>query len=194
MVCVWPPHTSMNLKWSSAASSVMRATSARAIVGSRYSSTKRIRLFLPSPWLRRDARGHERRHLLGVRLTHEMQRGEGQAGLFLVDLGHGKAHVDENPVADFERFVFQESDVDDARHTGNVDAGQVVIRLHQLDYLARYSQAHAAASFNSGSGSTPTSARRRRAARYRPTRRPGSRSGGRRPPTRHRRNRTGSEP
>ena len=42
MVWVWPPHTSMNLNVSSPASSVIRATNARAAVGSLYSSTKRI--------------------------------------------------------------------------------------------------------------------------------------------------------
>ena len=43
MVCVWPPQTSMNLNRSwSPASAAICATNALAIVGSLYSSTKRI--------------------------------------------------------------------------------------------------------------------------------------------------------
>src|ERR1700733_3638617 len=57
MVCVWPPHTSMNLNASSPASAVICATNAPAVVGSLYSSTNRIGqglllpLMSPSPLL-----------------------------------------------------------------------------------------------------------------------------------------------
>ena len=46
-MCVWPPHTSMNLNASSPASAVICATSALAVVGSLYSSTNLM--VLPRP-------------------------------------------------------------------------------------------------------------------------------------------------
>src|SRR3954449_6796245 len=103
MVCVWPPHTSMNLNESPAASSVMCRTTARAATGSRYSSTKRM----SDPRAGDGARRVESGQLVGVGAAHHAQRIEGHRRLGLVDLGHGEPDVDEHPVAGDEVVVLQ---------------------------------------------------------------------------------------
>ena len=119
MVWVWPPHTSMNLKWRSApASSVMRGQHARAATGSRYSSTNLIGRRSPSS----EHRPSRRRAR-----AHQLQRRQRHRRLLLVDLRHGEADVDEHPVAELERLVLEQADVDRAAHAGHLDARQLVV-------------------------------------------------------------------
>src|SRR5438094_7544841 len=94
MVWVCPPHTSMNLNSPSPASSVIRATSARAMAGSRYSSTKRIVFSLGL-----DPGGPQGVELFPVGLPHELEGSQRQVRLLLVDLRHGESNVDQHPVA-----------------------------------------------------------------------------------------------
>src|SRR5690348_9012193 len=102
MVWVCPPHTSMNLNSSGPASCVMRPTSARAVAGSRYSSTKRT--IFP---LGIDSRGPQGIELVPVGLPHELEGSQRQVGLPLVDLRHGEAHVDQHPVASVQVLVLE---------------------------------------------------------------------------------------
>src|SRR6188768_2837201 len=105
MVCVCPPHTSMNLNDRSPASSVMWVTNDRAAAGSRYSSTKRtIVESLPG----RDARVRQGGELVDVGLAHRSQRVQRLAGFVLVNLRHREPDVDQHPVAGRQRFVLEQ--------------------------------------------------------------------------------------
>src|SRR3954467_12681523 len=94
MVCVCPPHTSMNLYSSPPARSVIDLTSARAAAGSRNSSTNFMSVLVSD-----DRGGGERVEFVVVRLTHLLDGREGEVGLLLVDLRHREADVHEDPVA-----------------------------------------------------------------------------------------------
>src|SRR4051794_3655848 len=103
MVWVWPPHTSMNLNRPPSARVVIRSSRARAAAGSRYSSTNLISL--PSAQGQAvNARGSDGVDLVGIGLPHQLQALEGPLGLFLIDLRHGEADVDQHPVAHNQRL------------------------------------------------------------------------------------------
>src|SRR5450755_3180696 len=96
MVCVWPPHTSMNLKCSGPvpARCSIATSSLRAAAGSRNSSTN----FICVPFGLDNRRRVEGFYFGGVRLAELLDRGQGEQRLGLVDLGHREADVDQYPV------------------------------------------------------------------------------------------------
>src|SRR5690606_3257420 len=151
MVCVCPPHTSMNLNRSSPASSVMAATSARAASGSRNSSMNRIassRRIARRPAAPLDDRRRvERLDLVRVGLAQLLHRLDGELGLLLVDLRHGEAHVDEHPVVGPQVLVGEEPDADRPLQAAHVDLGEVLLGVDDLDHPSRNPQAHVAVSF-----------------------------------------------
>jgi hypothetical protein len=77
-----------------------------------------------------------------VRLAHLLHGVEGGGGLAFVDLRHGEADVDEDPVTDIEPGVGEQPDADRPSDPVDVYLGQVGVRVGQLDYLAGDSQAH----------------------------------------------------
>src|SRR6476469_11109056 len=101
MVCVCPPHTSMNLNSSVPASSVMDLTNARAAAGSRNSSTN----FMSN--LSSDFGIVERVDLLLIVLAHLLHLVECHGRLALVDLRHREADVHQYPVTDPQIVVGQ---------------------------------------------------------------------------------------
>src|SRR5271157_3910239 len=113
----------------------MRATRARAAAGSRYSSTNRMESpflpphDLPPSSLLRDLRLDDCLNFVGIGLTHQLQALERPLRLLLVDLGHRKTDMDEHPVARYHTFVLQETDIDVATHTGDIDLRQLPVRV-----------------------------------------------------------------
>src|ERR1700739_311043 len=124
MVCVWPPHTSMNLNWSPAASSVIDLTRARAAAGSRNSSTNFIALPLKRSRTSIDFGRCERFDLVHVVSTHLLHLIQRHRGLALVDLGHRETDVHEHPVTDLEVVVRQQSHTDGSAYAVDVALGQ----------------------------------------------------------------------
>src|ERR1043166_4292284 len=103
----------MNLKLSSPARSVIRATSPRAAAGSRYSSTYLTgEASSGEPIAFLDARREQRLELVVIAPTHHPQRRQGRRGLLRVDLRHREADVDQHPVADRDALVLEQADVD----------------------------------------------------------------------------------
>ena len=124
----------MNLKWSSAATSVMRATNARAAAGSRYSSTKRIRRYpRPSAVILDDASACSSSSSSRPR---SWSPSSARCASCFVDLRHREADVDQHPVAGREVLVLQQADVDDPTDTAHVDPREVLMDLEQLDHLS----------------------------------------------------------
>src|SRR4051812_46287552 len=120
MVCVCPPHTSMNLNSSSAHRSPMARTKARAAAGSRNSSTN----FMSASRRFSDDRGAvEGVELVEVGLPHLLDGGQRLVGLALVDLGHGEPDMDEHPVAGGDPLVGEQPDADRALYAADVDLG-----------------------------------------------------------------------
>src|SRR5581483_2513404 len=136
MVCVCPPQTSMNLNSSPAASSVIDLTNARAAAGSRNSSTN----FISS--LSSDFGFGERFDLLLVVLAHLLNLLQCRGRFLFVDLGHRKADMHQHPVADLQIVVGEQSHTDVAAHTVDVDFGQRLLGVDDVDHLPRYSQTH----------------------------------------------------
>src|SRR5690349_20577826 len=172
MVCVCPPHTSMNLNSSSPVNSVMAATRARPAAGSRNSSTN----FIVSPSLFRmggrrrggvqeshtkqdlnDGGGVERGDLVVVRLAHLSDRRQREVGLPLVDLGHGESDVDQYPVAAGHALPRQQPDADRPLHTAHVDLGQVIVGIDDRHHLAGNAQTHVCSSQQIRGRGSPTS-------------------------------------
>src|SRR6476620_10789302 len=136
MVCVWPPHTSMNLKWSVPASSVMDLTSARAAAGSRNSSTN----FMSS--LSSDLGRIECFDLVDVVGAHLLYLVERHRRLALVDLRHRESDVHQHPVTDPQIVVGQQAHADVPPDTVDVDLGQGLFGVDDVDHLPRYPKTH----------------------------------------------------
>src|ERR1700728_4918626 len=121
MVWVWPPHTSMNLKWSGPlpAKCSMAASSLRAAAGSRNSSTNFIIVPLHN---RRRGEGFD---FGGVGLTQLLDSGQGEQRLGLVDLGHREPDMDQYPVVGLRHIAFQQSHADRALHPADIDLRQI---------------------------------------------------------------------
>src|SRR5208337_3984961 len=94
MVCVCPPHTSMNLKCSGPlpAKCSIAASSLRAAAGSRNSSTN----FISVPPA--NGRRVEGFHFRGVGLSQLLDCGQGEQRLGLVDPANSEADVNQYPV------------------------------------------------------------------------------------------------
>src|ERR1700752_1763164 len=135
---VWgcPPHTSMNLKWSVPASSVMDLTSARAAAGSRNSSTN----FMSS--LSSDLGRVECFDLVDVIRTHLLHLVERRRRLALVDLRHRETDVHQHPVADLQVVIGQQAHTDVPSDTVDVDLGQGLFGVDDVDDLTWYSKTH----------------------------------------------------
>src|SRR5271166_6688298 len=118
MVCVCPPHTSMNLNCppSVPARRSMATSSLRAAAGSRNSSTNFI-VRLLSDYGRRV----EGFHFGGVGIAEFLDGGQGEQRLGLVDLGHGEPDVDQDPVVGLGHVVLQQPHADRALHAADVD-------------------------------------------------------------------------
>src|SRR5215210_4914182 len=136
MVCVWPPHTSMNLKWSPVASSVIDLTRARAAAGSRNSSTN----FMSG--LSSDLGRVECFDLVDVVGAHLLHLVERHLCLVFVDLRHREPDVDQHPVTDLQIVVGEQSHADGSAYAVDVDFGQGLFGVDDVDHLAGDSQTH----------------------------------------------------
>src|SRR6266516_5727695 len=137
MVCVCPPHTSMNLYWRPGShSSVIRAARACALSASRNSSTNRM----APPLL--DPRFGEGGELVGVGLPDALQELQRGRGLAFVDLGQGEADVDEHPLTGLGQVVGEQADVDHSPDAADVHPGQVRLVREELHHLTWYAEAH----------------------------------------------------
>src|SRR3954463_113223 len=142
MVCVCPPHTSMNLKWSVPASSVIDLTSARAAAGSRNSSTN----FMSS--LSSDLgriKCFDLIHVIGTHLLHLVER---RRRLVLVDLRHRETDMHQHPIADLQVVVGQQAHADVPSDAVHVDLGQGLFGVDDLDHLTRYPKTHRESPFS----------------------------------------------
>src|SRR6476620_6422535 len=128
MVWVCPPHTSMNLNSSLPASSVMDFTNARAAAGSRNSSTNLIAL--------------QRFDFVDVVGTHFLHLVERQCRLTLVDLRHRETDVYQHPVTDLQVVVGQQAHADVSPDAVDVDLGQGLFGVDDVDHLPRYPKTH----------------------------------------------------
>src|ERR1700737_294900 len=142
MVWVWPPHTSMNLKWSAPspvpAKCSIATTSLRAAVGSRNSSTNFMSFPAPSD----DRRRIEGFYFGGVGVAELLDGRQREQRFGLVDLGHREAHVHQHPVVGFGHLVFQQPHRNGALHTVDVDLRQIIFSVGDLDDPPRDSQTH----------------------------------------------------
>src|SRR6266516_1855950 len=137
MVCVCPPHTSMNLYWRPGShSSVIRAARACALSASRNSSTNRM----APPLL--DPRFGEGGELVGVGLPDSLQELQRGRGLAFVDLGQGEADVDEHPLTRLRQVVREQPHVDHPPDAADVHPGQVRLVREELHHLTWYTEAH----------------------------------------------------
>src|ERR1700730_10228305 len=127
MVWVWPPHTSMNLKWSAPspvpAKCSIATTSLRAAAGSRNSSTNFMSFPAPSD----DRRRIEGFYFGGVGVAELLDGRQREQRFGLVDLGHR---------------VFQQPHRNGALHTVDVDLRQIIFSVGDLDDPPRDSQTH----------------------------------------------------
>src|ERR671910_753020 len=85
--------------------------------------------------------------LLLVFLADLLQGPQGGVRLGFIELGHGEAHVDENPVPDFYPLliVMNQADVYVPPNPTHLRLGKIDIFVQDLDYPARYPQTHASA-------------------------------------------------
>src|SRR4051794_28049050 len=125
----------------------------RAAAGSRYSSTN-LTVTLPTgarrePALRSGPRPQRRlrrevAHLVVVDAAQLLDEVEGAGRLLLVDLRHGEADVDQDPVADLDAagVAHDQADVDLTPHTVDIDRRPLVGRVHDLDDLAGNPETH----------------------------------------------------
>src|ERR1019366_10146900 len=124
----------------------MHETRARAAAGSRYSSTKRTATPPTTTWRSCrpsvDLRVRDGTKLVVVGLSHHPQACHRQFRLRLVDLRHGKADVDQHPIARSHADVLEQPVVDVPAHSGNVDFGQLTYRVDDLDHLTGDPEAH----------------------------------------------------
>src|SRR6476660_3813468 len=139
MVWVCPPHTSMNLNSSLPASSVMDFTNARAAAGSRNSSTNLIAL---QPFQSGDFRRIERFDFIDVVGTHFLYLVERQCRLTLVDLRHRETDVYQHPVTDLQDVVGQQAHADVSPDAVDVDLGEGLFGVDDVDHLPRYPKTH----------------------------------------------------
>jgi hypothetical protein len=77
--------------------------------------------------------------LLLIGIAEELEEPARLAGLLLVDLGHGEADVDEDPVADLDvvRVADEQADVHVAPHAGDLGLRDVELPVDPLDDLPR---------------------------------------------------------
>src|SRR6202161_3967804 len=138
MVWVWPPHTSMNLKWSGPlpAKCSMAASSLRAAAGSRNSSTNFMAVPLD------DRRRVEGLDFGGVGLAELLDSSQGQQRLGLVDLGHRESDMDQHPVVGLRHVPFQQPHADRALYPADVYLGQIVCGIGDLNDPTRNSKTH----------------------------------------------------
>src|ERR1700742_1955700 len=147
MVCVWPPHTSMNLNcppcWEapSPARRSMAPNSFRAAAGSRNSSTNFISL-PPAQTYSYDGRGVEGFHLGGVGVAELLDGRQREQRLGFVDLGHREPDVDQHPVVRLRVVPFQQPHTDGPLHSAHVDLRQIVCRIGDLNDPSRNTKAH----------------------------------------------------
>src|SRR5208283_1603262 len=141
MVCVCPPHTSMNLKCSPPvpARCSMLTSSLRAAAGSRNSSTNFIcRSSLASNYGRRV----EGFYFGGVSLTELLDGGQGEQRFGLVDFGHREPDVDQYPIVGLGHVLLQQPHTDRALHTADVNLRQIVGGVGDLNDPTRNTKTH----------------------------------------------------
>src|SRR5690242_15447998 len=121
---------------------------------------------LPSPAPRstsgrRYSLDHARLELLELLLVlraHLLEQAQGRLRLDLVDLGEREADVDEHPVAGAGAAVVvgvEQADVDRAANPGDVDLGEPVELVDNLDDLAGDGQAHGVLPSEGGTSPPP---------------------------------------
>src|ERR1700730_9279119 len=80
--------------------------------------------------------------LIGIGLAHEEESLHRLACLILIDLAHGKADMDEYPVARRYTFGTYQRNAYIALHSGNFDFGNIICVIHYLYDLTWNTKTH----------------------------------------------------